>query len=198
MAATSDSTPQLSVKLYRAEECRRVMLPAEDLSIEAIQKKVQELYDLDVGNFALTYQDSDGDCITVSTTEELQVAIREGIPAGTTSLKLSIQSHGASVAQAASPTDAGFDEANLTLDGVSGLARTRFGKEFNETEILSILRDISLFICARDLGPDVLSSVTSEKSLITPQNATLVESKASPQVLTSRVDPDKTTKGKQS
>ena len=67
------------------------------------------------------------------------------------------------------------DSSHETIESESDLQRhmnslktnrNRFHENLSEKEILGMLRDISAFICARDLNPSIESWVSSQKSLI--------------------------------
>ncbi|KAJ1981818.1 hypothetical protein H4R33_005163 [Dimargaris cristalligena] len=190
MAACAHATIKLAFK----EECHRFNVPWESLTVELLAVKARELYGLEKQDFTLAHRDHEGDMITISNAEELGELIREDISPTKSSLRLHIRlKDPAAQPPSLSIEGLGLDEP-MSTDLISNVARGRFGKEFSEEEIINILRDISLFISTRDLGPDILSSVASEKSLITPQNATLIESKPRAQVVASKSDLDKCAK----
>ncbi|KAJ1974494.1 hypothetical protein H4R35_003581 [Dimargaris xerosporica] len=184
----------ITVKLAFQEECHRFTVTSAALSLDLLQHKVWEFYRLDSYSYLLSYRDADQDLITLSRPDEVHDLVNE-LTAAKPSIKLFILRKENPSPSPSETSEVPGDEEPYIPQSVSGLARTRFGDDFTDQEILHILRDISLFICTRDLGPDVLSSFASQKSLITPENATISEPSEPSQVVASKSEHLKLTPG---
>ncbi|KAJ1967619.1 hypothetical protein IWQ62_001738 [Dispira parvispora] len=189
MAATATT---ITVKLNFLEECHRFTVAPEAVTLELIYTKVKEFYHLEEPSYSLSYRDPDGDRLTISTAAELEDVISEQLATPKPTIRIYVASkcnQGLNRSSASSET--GWDIDPVAPTSVSGMARARFGNEFSEQEILNILRDISLFISGRDLNPEILSSVASEKNLITPQSLTSLDIGPVNTILASKGDGDK-------
>ncbi|KAJ1651234.1 hypothetical protein IWQ61_008154 [Dispira simplex] len=189
MAAT---TATITVKLNFFEECHRFTVMAETVTLELIYSKVKEFYHLEEPSYTLSYHDSEGDRLTISTAAELEDALSEQLttPKPTIRIYVANKSH-QGLNKSPVSSESSWDVDPVAPTSISGMARARFGNEFSEQEILSILRDISLFISGRDLNPEILSSVASEKNLITPQSLTNLDVRPVSTILASKGDGDK-------
>ncbi|KAG0223901.1 SH3 and multiple ankyrin repeat domains protein 2 [Mortierella sp. GBA43] len=142
-------------------------------------------------DFTVKYTDVDGDLCTISGKDEFedlvksdQVKERKGtlrlkvVPKGDrTSLRPSIFHR-----RNSSSDQSGASSSTLVSDIKAG--RSLFDSEYSDSDMLEVLRDISLFICARggmdrqgehdasaDLPPGASSWVSTGKNLITPTTA---------------------------
>ncbi|KAJ1978335.1 hypothetical protein H4R34_003239 [Dimargaris verticillata] len=160
----------ITVKLAFQEECHRFTVAPAALSLDLLHHKVWEFYRLDSFAYLLSYRDADQDLITLSRPDEVHDLVNE-LTSAKPSIKLFILRKDHPSPAPSETSQVPIDEEPYIPQSVSGLARTRFGDDFTDQEILHILRDISLFICTR-----------------APENATISEPTAPSQVVASKCE----------
>ncbi|KAF9561116.1 hypothetical protein BGW38_009016, partial [Lunasporangiospora selenospora] len=164
-----------TVKAWHMNDCRRLSIDIEQIQYQDLKKKLQNTFNLD-DDITVKYADVDGDLCTIGGKEELEdlvnselVKNRKGtvrlqvIPAGSSPHPSSMGANGLQgLFHRRSPSDSAGD-------GKAG--RGSFDNEYTDRDMLEIIRDISLFICARenalaDLPPGASSWVSAGKNLI--------------------------------
>ncbi|KAG0238348.1 polar growth protein [Actinomortierella wolfii] len=162
----------MSVKTIKAlykDDIRRLSINIEQIGYESLRKKLQSTFQLD-NEFTIKYTDTDGDFCTIGGREELDDLVESDIvkqKQGT--LRLHVVPSNSSIL---SPS---FFHPQEISDG-SQRPRPRIESDLTDAGMLEILRDIGLYIHAResamaDLPPGASSWVSTEKNLITPSSA---------------------------
>ncbi|KAF9287842.1 hypothetical protein BGZ68_001191 [Mortierella alpina] len=169
-----------TVKAWHRDDCRRLSIDIEQIQYQDLKKKLQSTFQLE-NEFTVKYADMDGDLCTISGTEEFEDLINSDLVKerkGT--LRLQVIPKGAS----RRPSILHRRESSDQSVGETKTTRPTFDNEYTDCDMLEILRDISLFICARgmdrhgehenalaELPPGASSWVSAGKNLITPTSA---------------------------
>ncbi|CAO3571583.1 unnamed protein product [Mortierella alpina] len=169
-----------TVKAWHRDDCRRLSIDIEQIQYQELKKKLQSTFQLE-NEFTVKYADMDGDLCTISGTEEFEDLINSDLVKerkGT--LRLQVIPKGAS----RRPSILHRRESSDQSVGETKTIRPTFDNEYTDCDMLEILRDISLFICARgmdrhgehenalaELPPGASSWVSAGKNLITPTSA---------------------------
>ncbi|KAF9336768.1 hypothetical protein BGZ91_009841 [Linnemannia elongata] len=175
-----------TVKAWHRDDCRRLSIDIEQIQYQDLKKKLQNTFQLE-NEFTVKYADLDGDLCTIAGTEEFEDMINsELVKERKATLRLQVipNSRRPSILHRRESSD---QSGTSTLVGDSkGSSRGSFDSEYADSDMLEILRDISLFICARgmdrhgsehaesalaDLPPGASSWVSAGKNLITPTSA---------------------------
>ncbi|KAF9929539.1 Adaptor for signal transduction [Mortierella alpina] len=167
-----------TVKAWHRDDCRRLSIDIEQIQYQELKKK--STFQLE-NEFTVKYADMDGDLCTISGTEEFEDLINSDLVKerkGT--LRLQVIPKGAS----RRPSILHRRESSDQSVGETKTTRPTFDNEYTDCDMLEILRDISLFICARgmdrhgehenalaELPPGASSWVSAGKNLITPTSA---------------------------
>ncbi|KAF9566844.1 hypothetical protein EC968_003587 [Mortierella alpina] len=168
-----------TVKAWHRDDCRRLSIDIEQIQYQDLKKKLQNTFQLE-NEFTVKYADMDGDLCTISGTEEFEDLINSDLVKerkGT--LRLQVIPKGASRRPSILHRRESSDQS-----GETKTIRPTFDNEYTDCDMLEILRDISLFICARgmdrhgehenalaELPPGASSWVSAGKNLITPTSA---------------------------
>ncbi|KAG9325260.1 hypothetical protein KVV02_000008 [Mortierella alpina] len=168
-----------TVKAWHRDDCRRLSIDIEQIQYQELKKKLQSTFQLE-NEFTVKYADMDGDLCTISGTEEFEDLINSDLVKerkGT--LRLQVIPKGASRRPSILHRRESSDQS-----GETKTTRPTFDNEYTDCDMLEILRDISLFICARgmdrhgehenalaELPPGASSWVSAGKNLITPTSA---------------------------
>ncbi|KAI9199620.1 uncharacterized protein BJ171DRAFT_518092 [Polychytrium aggregatum] len=182
-----------SIKVWLNDDCRRFIMDSQQLSMEALRSKIYSVYGLKSDEpYVIKFKDSEGDLVTLSTMDELEDLLTHDLRDSDRTIKLHMlaapstnrspssttvpTSPSASISASISTNpflDSGFaDDLWAISDDTehSSTPADRIRPDVSK-EMMDILRDLSYYICARDLTP-FHSRVTSEKSLITPNSIT--------------------------
>ncbi|KAF9958373.1 hypothetical protein BGZ72_000439 [Mortierella alpina] len=168
------------VKAWHRDDCRRLSIDIEQIQYQDLKSKLKSTFQLE-NEFTVKYADMDGDLCTISGTEEFEDLINSDLVKerkGT--LRLQVIPKGAS----RRPSILHRRESSDQSVGETKTSRATFDNEYTDCDMLEILRDISLFICARgmdrhgehenalaELPPGASSWVSAGKNLITPTSA---------------------------
>ncbi|KAF9901501.1 hypothetical protein EC991_006076 [Linnemannia zychae] len=174
-----------TVKAWHRDDCRRLSIDIEQIQYQDLKKKLQSTFQLE-NEFTVKYADMDGDLCTIAGTEEFEDLINSDlVKERKATLRLQVIPKNASSRR---PTILHQRESS-DQSGTSTLVNSRggpFDSDYADADMLEILRDISLFICARgmdrhgaehaesalaDLPPGASSWVSAGKNLITPTSA---------------------------
>ncbi|KAG0285902.1 Adaptor for signal transduction [Linnemannia gamsii] len=170
-----------TVKAWHRDDCRRLSIDIEQIQYQDLKKKLQNTFQLD-NEFTVKYADMDGDLCTIAGTEEFEDMINSDlVKERKSTLRLQVIPNNSS----RRPSILHRRESSDQSVGDSK-ARGPFDSDYADSDMLEILRDISLFICARgmdrhgtehaesalaDLPPGASSWVSAGKNLITPTSA---------------------------
>jgi len=152
------------VKLWLGDDCRRVKYNDTNQVplLEEIIQKAAELFGL-TDPIQLKYKDMEGDLITLTGQEDFEDILASDFDSAH-SLKLYIHSK-------LTPPPPEYIHPLLDVPPTN-VTRSRFEASYTNREMLEILRDISIYICSRDLTPPGIRSwVSAQKNLVTPENA---------------------------
>ncbi|KAF9151035.1 Adaptor for signal transduction [Linnemannia schmuckeri] len=170
-----------TVKAWHRDDCRRLSIDIEQIQYQDLKKKLQNTFQLE-NEFTVKYADMDGDLCTIAGTEEFEDMINSDLVKerkATLRLQIIPNSRRPSILHRRDSSDQSGGESK-------GSSRGSFDSEYADSDMLEILRDISLFICARgmdrhgaehaesalaDLPPGASSWVSAGKNLITPKSA---------------------------
>ncbi|OAQ30195.1 hypothetical protein K457DRAFT_31788 [Linnemannia elongata AG-77] len=170
-----------TVKAWHRDDCRRLSIDIEQIQYQDLKKKLQNTFQLE-NEFTVKYADLDGDLCTIAGTEEFEDMINsELVKERKATLRLQVipNSRRPSILHRRESSDQSVGDSK-------GSSRGSFDSEYADSDMLEILRDISLFICARgmdrhgsehaesalaDLPPGASSWVSAGKNLITPTSA---------------------------
>ncbi|KAF9939819.1 hypothetical protein BGZ65_009351 [Modicella reniformis] len=146
-----------TVKAWHRDDCRRLSIDIEQIQYQELKKKLQNTFQLE-NDFTVKYTDVDGDLCTISGNEELddlinsdQVKERKG------TLRLQVIPNNERGGGKRRPTilhrrdssdHSGTSSSTIVSDSK---VRSIFENEYTDCDMLEILRDISLFICARGM-----------------------------------------------
>ncbi|KAG0207058.1 hypothetical protein BGX28_001601 [Mortierella sp. GBA30] len=169
-----------TVKAWHRDDCRRLSIDIEQIQYQELKKKLQSTFQLE-NEFTVKYADMDGDLCTISGNEEFEELINSDLVKerkGT--LRLQVVPKGSS----RRPSILHRRDSSDQSVGETRINRSTFDNEYTDCDMLEILRDISLFICARgmdrhgehenalaELPPGASSWVSAGKNLITPTSA---------------------------
>ncbi|KAK3822202.1 MAG: hypothetical protein JOS17DRAFT_777357 [Linnemannia elongata] len=170
-----------TVKAWHRDDCRRLSIDIEQIQYQDLKKKLQNTFQLE-NEFTVKYADVDGDLCTIAGTEEFEDMINSDLVKerkATLRLQVIPNSRRPSILHRRESSDQSVGDSK-------GSSRGPFDSEYADSDMLEILRDISLFICARgmdrhgsehaesalaDLPPGASSWVSAGKNLITPTSA---------------------------
>ncbi|GJJ75817.1 hypothetical protein EMPS_08175 [Entomortierella parvispora] len=169
-----------TVKAWHRDDCRRLSIDIEQIQYNELKKKLQNTFQLE-NEFTVKYADMDGDLCTISGHEELEELVNSDlVKERKGSLRLQVIPKRASILHRRDSSDQ--SGTSTVVDSKQG--RSPFENEYTDRDMLEILRDISLFICARgmdrhnenenalaELPPGASSWVSAGKNLITPTTA---------------------------
>ncbi|KAF9193688.1 hypothetical protein BGZ50_007264 [Haplosporangium sp. Z 11] len=174
-----------TVKAWHRDDCRRLSINLEQIQYQDLKEKLQNTFQLE-NEFTVKYADVDGDLCTIGGTEEFDDLINSDLVKerkGTLRLQV-IPKNSSSRRPSILHRRNSSDQSGTSTLGDSKLNRTIFDSEYTDCDMLEILRDISLFICARgidrhgenenalaELPPGASSWVSAGKNLITPTSA---------------------------
>ncbi|KAG0073875.1 hypothetical protein BGZ90_011221, partial [Linnemannia elongata] len=164
-----------TVKAWHRDDCRRLSIDIEQIQYQDLKKKLQNTFQLE-NEFTVKYADLDGDLCTIAGTEEFEDMINsELVKERKATLRLQVipNSRRPSILHRRESSDQSVGDSK-------GSSRGSFDSEYADSDMLEILRDISLFICARgmdrhgsehesalaDLPPGASSWVSAGKNLI--------------------------------
>ncbi|KAJ9066781.1 hypothetical protein DSO57_1006073 [Entomophthora muscae] len=156
------------IKLWYGDDCRRLKVEnVQDFTIDNLTLKISELYTL-TEPVLLKYKDFEDDLVTISANSDLDDFAISGKGTQEAPLKLYVF-----------PKFPLMPDFSVLQDfQPSHMTRARFDSVYEEREMFEILRDISIYICSRDLTPPgVRSWVSSQKSLVTPDTALGIDSR---------------------
>ncbi|KAF9274169.1 hypothetical protein BGZ88_003216 [Linnemannia elongata] len=169
-----------TVKAWHRDDCRRLSIDIEQIQYQDLKKKLQNTFQLE-NEFTVKYADLDGDLCTIAGTEEFEDMINsELVKERKATLRLQV------IPNSRRPSILHRRESSDQSGDSKGSSRGSFDSEYADSDMLEILRDISLFICARgmdrhgsehaesalaDLPPGASSWVSAGKNLITPTSA---------------------------
>eukprot|EP01135_Chromosphaera_perkinsii_P009595 Nk52_evm45s1810 gene=Nk52_evmTU45s1810 len=181
----------LLIKASFGEDLRRFNILANELNYEKLREKIVELFGFHRSDFLVKYSDEDGDMVTVTCDEELQNLVERLRTSGILRFSISFKtillidpgtSHNGAKTKAGKQdiTDPGIESESSPSAG-EGTNREDFSMDgavrllnygYDHGTIIQMLRDISLYICAREglQNPEVTQEVTKKKSLITKVN----------------------------
>ncbi|KAI1301143.1 Adaptor for signal transduction [Mortierella claussenii] len=151
-----------TVKAWHRDDCRRLSIDIEQIQYQELKKKLQNTFQLDT-DFTVKYADMDGDLCTITGTEEFEDLVNSDLVKerrGT--LRLQVISKSGSFSSGSNSSngsgsrrpsifhrrDSSDHSGTSTLAGDS---KTIFDSQYTDCDMLEILRDISLFICARGM-----------------------------------------------
>ncbi|KAF9365022.1 Adaptor for signal transduction [Mortierella sp. NVP85] len=180
-----------TVKAWHRDDCRRLSIDIEQIQYQDLKKKLQSTFQLE-NDFTVKYTDVDGDLCTIGGNEEFDDLVNSDLVKerkGTLRLKVipkgdrgSIRERGSirpSILHRRESSDLSGTSSSTLGDSKAG--RPVFDSGYTDSDMLEVLRDISLFICARgmdrehdtasDLPPGASSWVSAGKNLITPTTA---------------------------
>ncbi|KAK3828427.1 MAG: hypothetical protein J3Q66DRAFT_13111 [Benniella sp.] len=180
-----------TVKAWHRDDCRRLSIDIEQIQYQDLKKKLQSTFQLE-NDFTVKYTDVDGDLCTIGGNEEFDDLVNSDLVKerkGTLRLKVipkgergSIRERGStrpSILHRRESSDLSGTSSSTLGDSKAG--RPVFDSGYTDSDMLEVLRDISLFICARgmdrehdaasDLPPGASSWVSTGKNLITPTTA---------------------------
>ncbi|KAF9928374.1 Adaptor for signal transduction [Linnemannia zychae] len=169
-----------TVKAWHRDDCRRLSIDIEQIQYQDLKKKLQNTFQLE-NEFTVKYADMDGDLCTIAGTEEFEDMINSDlVKERKATLRLQVIPNGV-------PRRPSIlhrrESSDLSVGDSKGSSRGPFDSDYTDSDMLEILRDISLFICARgmdrhgaehaesalaDLPPGASSWVSAGKNLITP------------------------------
>ncbi|KAF9537593.1 hypothetical protein EC957_007946 [Mortierella hygrophila] len=169
-----------TVKAWHRDDCRRLSIDIEQIQYQDLKNKLQSTFQLNDG-FTVKYADMDGDLCTIAGPEEFEDMINSDfVKERKATLRLRVVQHSRrpSILHRRESSDQSVGDAKES-------SRGPFDSEYADSDMLEILRDISLFICARgmdrhgsenesalaDLPPGASSWVSAGKNLITPTSA---------------------------
>ncbi|KAG0052890.1 hypothetical protein BGZ83_001975 [Gryganskiella cystojenkinii] len=169
-----------TVKAWHRDDCRRLSINIEQIQYSDLKKKLQNTFQLE-NDFTVKYADMDGDLCTISGHDELEDLVNSDLVKerkGT--LRLQVIPKRASILHRRDSSD----QSGTSTIAESKPGKIQFDNEYTDCDMLEILRDISLFICARgmdrhsenenalaELPPGASSWVSAGKNLITPTSA---------------------------
>ncbi|KAF9896722.1 Adaptor for signal transduction [Lobosporangium transversale] len=182
-----------TVKAWHYDDCRRLSIDIEQIKYHDLKKKLQNTFQLE-NEFTVKYTDMDGDLCTISGAEEFEDLVNSDLVKGrkgTVRLQVFPNRHGLSsnastISRGASRRASILHRRDSSDSGTSTLGDSNaiFDNQYTDCDMLEILRDISLFICARgmdrhgehenamaELPPGASSWVSAGKNLITPTTA---------------------------
>ncbi|KAG0016747.1 Adaptor for signal transduction [Podila clonocystis] len=138
------------VKAWLRDDCRRLSIDIEKIQYQDLKSKLQSTFQLE-NDFTVKYSDVDGDLCTISGSEELEDLVNSDlVKERTASLRLQVIPKRASILNF-HRRDSSDHSGTSTLAGDSKIGRAKFDNEYTDTDMLEILRDISLFICTRGM-----------------------------------------------
>ncbi|KAG0283620.1 hypothetical protein BGZ97_008465, partial [Linnemannia gamsii] len=165
-----------TVKAWHRDDCRRLSIDIEQIQYQDLKKKLQNTFQLE-NEFTVKYADLDGDLCTIAGSEELEDLVNSDL----------VKERKATLRLQVIPNNSSRRPSILhrrdSSDQSESKGRGPFDSEYADADMLEILRDISLFICARgmdrehaesalaDLPPGASSWVSAGKNLITPTSA---------------------------
>ncbi|KAF9428092.1 Adaptor for signal transduction [Podila epigama] len=172
-----------TVKAWHRDDCRRLSIDIEKIQYQDLKSKLQSTFQLD-NDFTVKYSDVDGDLCTISGNEELEDLVNSDfVKERKATLRLQVIPKRASILNL-HRRDSSDHSGTSTLAGDSKVGRSKFENEYTDCDMIEILRDISLFICARgmdrhgdhenaaaELPPGASAWVSAGKNLITPTSA---------------------------
>ncbi|KAF9317903.1 hypothetical protein BG003_000215, partial [Podila horticola] len=122
------------VKAWLRDDCRRLSIDIEKIQYQDLKSKLEN-------DFTVKYSDVDGDLCTISGNEELEDLVNSDlVKERSASLRLQVIPKRASILN--------FHRRDSSdHSGMSTIAAAKFDNEYTDTDMLEILRDISLFIC---------------------------------------------------
>ncbi|KAK3841184.1 MAG: hypothetical protein J3R72DRAFT_491902 [Linnemannia gamsii] len=172
-----------TVKAWHRDDCRRLSIDIEQIQYQDLKKKLQNTFQLE-NEFTVKYADIDGDLCTIAGTEEFEDMINSDlVKERKATLRLQVIPNNASSRR---PSILHRRESSDQSDTKGSSRGGPFDSDYADSDMLEILRDISLFICARgmdrhgtehaesalaDLPPGASSWVSAGKNLITPTSA---------------------------
>ncbi|KAF8922777.1 hypothetical protein BGZ58_003799, partial [Dissophora ornata] len=161
-----------TVKAWHRDDCRRLSIDIEQIQYQELKKKLQSTFQLE-NDFTVKYTDMDGDLCTISGTEEFDDLVQSDmVKERKGTLRLKVIPNGSRRPSILHRRD------SSDQSGDSKVNRPIFDNEYTDCDMLEILRDISLFICARgmdrqgehdataELPPGASSWVSAGKNLI--------------------------------
>ncbi|KAF9988817.1 Adaptor for signal transduction [Mortierella antarctica] len=140
-----------TVKAWHRDDCRRLSIDIEQIQYQDLKKKLQSTFQLE-NEFTVKYADMDGDLCTISGTEEFEDLINSDLVKerkGT--LRLQVIPKGTSRRPSILHRRESSDQSGTSTLGETKTTRPTFDNEYTDCDMLEILRDISLFICARGM-----------------------------------------------
>ncbi|KAF9125363.1 hypothetical protein BGW39_007440 [Mortierella sp. 14UC] len=173
-----------TVKAWHRDDCRRLSIDIEQIQYQDLKKKLKNTFQLE-NEFTVKYADMDGDLCTIAGTEEFEDLVKSDlVRERKATLRLQVIPNNASsrrpsILHRRESSDQSGDSKVSSRGGP-------FDSDYADSDMLEILRDISLFICARgmdrhgaehaesalaDLPPGASSWVSAGKNLITPTSA---------------------------
>ncbi|KAF9965901.1 hypothetical protein BGZ70_003855 [Mortierella alpina] len=166
------------VKAWLRNDCRLLSIDIEKIKYQDLMNNIRSTFKLEK-EFTVKYADMDGDLCELSGTEEFEDLVNSDLVLerkGT--LRLQVIPKGSSRRPGIDP----FDSSDQS--GEDETTHPTFNNKHADCDMLEILRDISLFICARgmdrhgerenalaELPPGASSWVSAGKNLITPTSA---------------------------
>ncbi|KAG0374847.1 Adaptor for signal transduction [Mortierella sp. AD032] len=174
-----------TVKAWHRDDCRRLSIDIEQIQYQDLKKKLQNTFQLE-NEFTVKYADIDGDLCTIAGTEEFEDMINSDlVKERKATLRLQVIPNNAS-SRRPSILHRRESSDQSVVDTKGSSRGGPFDSDYADSDMLEILRDISLFICARgmdrhgtehaesalaDLPPGASSWVSAGKNLITPTSA---------------------------
>ncbi|KAG0272472.1 Adaptor for signal transduction [Linnemannia exigua] len=177
-----------TVKAWHRDDCRRLSIDIEQIQYQDLKKKLQNTFQLE-NEFTVKYADMDGDLCTIAGTEEFEDMINSDlVKERKATLRLQVIPNNASSRRPSilHRRESSDQSGTSTVDAKGSGRGGPFDSDYADSDMLEILRDISLFICARgmdrhgaeqaesalaDLPPGASSWVSAGKNLITPTSA---------------------------
>ncbi|KAG0365600.1 Adaptor for signal transduction [Gamsiella multidivaricata] len=172
-----------TVKAWHRDDCRRLSINIEQIHYQDLKDKLQNTFQLD-NDFTVKYADLDGDLCTISGNEEFEDLVNSDlVKERKSTLRLQVISNTGSFSSRPNSRRPSILNQRDSFDQSDPRLNTSiFDGEYTDCDMLEILRDISLFICARGMDrhgehdamadlPGASSWVSAEKNLITPTMA---------------------------
>ncbi|KAG0310894.1 hypothetical protein BGZ99_010492 [Dissophora globulifera] len=174
-----------TVKAWHLDDCRRLSIDIEQIQYQDLKKKLMNTFQLE-NDFTVKYADMDGDLCTIGGEEEFEDLVQSDlIKERKGTLRLQVIPTGSSGNSSRRPSILLHrrDSSDQSVGDSKTSNRSIFDNEYTDSDMLEILRDISLFICARgmdrhgeqdamaELPPGASSWVSAGKNLITPTTA---------------------------
>ncbi|KAF9084520.1 SH3 and multiple ankyrin repeat domains protein 2 [Mortierella sp. AD031] len=161
-----------TVKAWHRDDCRRLSIDIEQIQYQDLKKKLQNTFQLE-NEFTVKYADMDGDLCTIAGTEEFEDLVNSDL----------VKERKATLRLQVIPNSRRPSILNHRRESSDQSGDSKGSSDYADADMLEILRDISLFICARgmdrhgaehaesalaDLPPGASSWVSAGKNLITP------------------------------